>query len=39
MVNDRLTVVHPPLLEYGNMHAKLMILLYENRVRIVVSSA
>lgn len=32
-------VTHPPLLDRGNMHAKLIILEYPQFVRVVVSSA
>ncbi|PRP85407.1 hypothetical protein PROFUN_06953 [Planoprotostelium fungivorum] len=39
VINGRLTVVHPPLLQYGNVHAKMMMLLYKKKMRLIISSA
>eukprot|EP01028_Stygiella_incarcerata_P005905 TRINITY_DN24392_c0_g1_i1.p1 TRINITY_DN24392_c0_g1~~TRINITY_DN24392_c0_g1_i1.p1 ORF type:complete len:557 (+),score=142.00 TRINITY_DN24392_c0_g1_i1:58-1671(+) len=35
----RITIVRPPMLKFGTMHAKLMILRYIDFVRIVISSS
>lgn len=32
-------IIHPPLLTWGNMHAKLMVLVYPDCLRVVISSA
>lgn len=41
MVNENLTVVHPPLKAnaYGCMHCKIHFILFKNHIRIVVTSA
>jgi len=39
VINERLTIVHPPLLAYSSMHAKLCLILFKTFIRVVVTSA